>query len=166
MKQLLLALLTAYSLHGEGGIKLIDREPPEDLPQDVTSGVATDIELPDVEAMQNELVSIKSQLVQANQKIADLETALKTANETITLKSTEISELNDRINELETAKVGSPFKGWVYSYDEKNVLGWSFVHPLIAPYMLNEKLGWVKYDLGTNPRNFYLYRDNQWIEIE
>ena len=165
MKKILL-LIFATTLYSNENIKLIDREAPEDLPEDITSGINTELDLPDVEALQNEVASVKLQLTQANQKIADLEAELKIAKESIALKSSEISELNNHISELENAKIGSPFKGWVYSYDEKNVLGWSFVHPLIAPYMLNEKLGWIKYDVGTYPRNFYLYKDKQWIEIE
>ena len=69
------------------------------------------------------------------------------------LKS-EISELKEKVGK----PVGSLFDGWVYSSKS----GWIYTSPKIYPYAFSQNDGWLKYELGTDPRRVFYFKEDAW----
>ena len=69
------------------------------------------------------------------------------------LKS-EISDLKEQVGK----PVGSLFDGWVYSSKS----GWIYTSPKIYPYAFSQNDGWLKYELGTDPRRVFYFKEDAW----
>ena len=69
------------------------------------------------------------------------------------LKS-EISDLKEQVGK----PVGSLFDGWVYLPKS----GWIYTSPKIYPYAFSQNDGWLKYELGTDPRRVFYFKEDAW----
>ena len=54
--------------------------------------------------------------------------------------------------------VGSLFDGWVYLPKS----GWIYTSPKIYPYAFSQNDGWLKYELGTDPRRVFYFKEDAW----
>ena len=68
--------------------------------------------------------------------------------------NSEISNLKEQVGK----PVGSLFDGWVYSSKS----GWIYTSPKIYPYAFSQNEGWLKYELGTDPRRVFYFKEDAW----
>lgn len=90
-----------------------------------------------------------------------LEKNLEAASDLIDELNKEKKQLKSNISDLQTEldkPVGSLFDGWVYI----PTTGWIYTSPKIYPYAFSQNDGWLKYELGTDPRRVFYFKEDTW----
>lgn len=90
-----------------------------------------------------------------------LEKNLEAASDLIDELNKEKKQLKSNISALQTEldkPVGSLFDGWVYLPKS----GWIYTSPKIYPYAFSQNDGWLKYELGTDPRRVFYFKQDEW----
>lgn len=138
--------------------KVVDtnKTAPEPVPKSIVNQLKTPDDLPDVSSLQQ-------QIQDKDEEILSLKQQLKNQKNDIDKHVDAISRLERQVDILEKRKPVTMFDGWVWDPQE---LGWTYVNPSIVPYIYTQDKGWMKYESGTKPRLFYVYRDKVWIELK
>lgn len=147
-------------------VKIVDKNKtaPEEIPEELVSQLnLSDDNLPDIQGLTQELNNTKEELKVVNKHNKELERRLERNKLMVEEHLKTIEALENTINQLNERKPGAVFNGWVYDTGE---LKWTYISPSITPFIYNQDMGWLKYEPGTNPRVFYRYNDNSWIELE
>lgn len=116
------------------------KEAPESPPQEYLL-IVEDSKIPTI----SEVKKLEEEKEKLNAKVKELQNRIK--------------ELEDFILELDSQKKDLPIEGWIY--DSKH-FKWVYLSDKIYPYLYSQDLGWMKYEPGSKPKQFYMYKQQKW----
>lgn len=98
-------------------------------------------------------------VVEVQEQNKKLETENKDLKDKVEKLEKRIQELEEFILELELNKKDIPIDGWVYDPED---FKWVYLSDKIYPYLYSQDLGWMKYEPGSQPKQFYIYKQQKW----